>query len=731
MNIFNHYQHINLTNDQLLAVEKLNTFLQSDDRAFILKGYAGSGKTTLLKGLVSYLLSLGKTIMLMAPTGRAAKVINQKTGFMACTIHKGIYSFETLHEIKTGDDNQDVTFLYQYKLRNNKDMYDSILLVDEASMVSDALSQGEFFRFGSGYLLQDLIQFGRIQDNTALSKIVFIGDPAQLPPVMMNFSPALDSNYLREVYGISVSEADMKEVKRQESNQGILLAATKIRQCITSGFFNAFNVSDNNSDIFVPLYHDFLKEYKSQKDPKIILSHTNKVALDLNKTIREDKYGSDLAIQVADTVIIGGNNYRYGIMNGEFAVVSEVCQNVESREISFYAKGKNTRTVKLTWRKVSLVIPDENDLPRIVNGMMLENYLYGDNYLKPDEQRALYIDFKMRYPKLKKGTEEFKEALTSDPYFNCILLKFGYAVTCHKAQGGEWDNVFVFWDKGISEDFNFYESEHNRSGKTNADFYRWAYTAITRASDRLFCINPPRFSCFSEMSFSDFKVQEALNALQGKDVRPEEVRFSDVLPELQKFGLGNAPASIQDHYIQRLSATRKQAIIIDHWQRVGYEIRYVFRRESYTAAFMYWVNGQNIFKHNFQKINSLTNSDQLFETLVQIFENAQPVYVNRENGDANHELSDLDIVIFEAKPFLRDLFNEILKQLDESETIKSISHLEFKERYTFQKYGRNCVIDFEYNGEGTFQRVLPLSSKCDSIELQNRIKAIVNNLKSL
>src|SRR5690606_26017482 len=152
-----------------------------------------------------------------------------------------------------------------------------------------------------------------------------------------------------------------------------------------------------------------------------------------------------------------------------------------------------------TWRKVTIILPDENGQPKTVSGYILENYLYGDNYLKPEEQRALYVDFKNRYPKLKKGTEEFKEAISTDKYFNAIQLKYGYAVTCHKAQGGEWPNAFVFWDRGVKTNFNFLETKQDKNGKANADFYRWAYTAITRASEKLFAINPPFFSSFSEM----------------------------------------------------------------------------------------------------------------------------------------------------------------------------------------------------------------------------------------
>ena len=538
MQILNHFQHINLTKDQSEAVEKLYNFLLSDERIFILQGYAGSGKTTLLKGIVQYLKSLEKTYQLMAPTGRAAKVINQKTGFESTTVHKGIYSFEELHEIERSSEKSDVSFLYQYKLRNNSEMQDAVFIVDEASMVSDRLSEGEFFRFGSGYLLKDLITFSRVQDPSANSKIIFIGDPAQLPPIGMNFSPALDAMYLDETYQLKASKAEMKEVKRQDANNGILQSATKLRQCLTSGYFNDFNLKDNSKDVFNPLYENYLETYKAQRNKKIIICYKNKTALDLNRAIRNDKFGSDVPTQPTDIVIIGNNNYRLEIMNGEFAVVAEANPTVESREIRFRAKDGKTEAVRLTWRKVVLVVPNENGSPKNVSGYILENYLYGDNYLKPEEQRALYVDFKMRYPGLKKGTEEFKEAISNDPYFNCIQLKYGYAVTCHKAQGGEWENAFVFWDRGTSSNFDFYATKHDKSGKTNSDFYRWAYTAITRAAGKLFCINPPYFSSYSGMNFIEVPVQKAFNELTGVSSESLEINVNDeVLQQIEKFGL--------------------------------------------------------------------------------------------------------------------------------------------------------------------------------------------------
>ena len=729
MSIFNHFQHITLTSDQRNALEKLSAFLESEDRVFILQGYAGSGKTTLLKGFVEYLQSLEKKFQLMAPTGRAAKVINQKTDLESTTIHKGIYSFEELQEIEKGEDENNVSFLYQYKIRNNPEVHVSVLIVDEASMVSDRLSQGEFFRFGSGHLLRDLIDYGRIEDSTTSSKIIFIGDPAQLPPVGMNFSPALDTKYLSETYKVSVSQVEMKEVKRQDANNGILISATKIRQCLTSGYFNDFDLRENKKDIFNPKYHEYLETYKAQQDQKIIICYKNKTALDLNLNIRCERFGSNLPIQSTDTVIIGVNNYRLGIMNGEFAVVSEASPTVESREVTFYNKGGKTEIIRLTWRSVSLILPDENNQPKTVNGYILENYLYGDNYLKPEEQRALYVDFKNRHPKLKKGTEEFKEAIYNDKFFNCIQLKFGYAVTCHKAQGGEWANAFVFWDRGTQANFNFYESKHNRTGKTNSEFYRWAYTAVTRASKKLFCINPPYFSSFSGMNFIDVNVQQAFNELTGQSNPTTEINITEVLPELEKFGLVDAPLTIQDHFIHRWYILKKHYIDIEAWQKVGYEVRYIFKRDAQTAAFKHWVNGQNVFKSNFQKLPAQTNSDELFETITKILECVTPIVINRNNIEGILTQIEFDVAIEEEKPFLKNLFDFISKGLTKGEIISNIQHLEYRERYTIENNGLSCIIDFEYDKAGFFGRVLPLEKKCDCPEILGRIKSIVNNLK--
>jgi TATA-binding-like protein domain of the TOTE conflict systems/AAA domain len=732
MSIFNHFQHINLTKDQHNALEKIQDFLTSDENVFILQGYAGSGKTTLLKGLVDYIQAIDQKYQLMAPTGRAAKVINQKTGFVATTIHKGIYSFDELEEIEIKEqDKSDVSFMYYYKLRNNPDVHSSILIVDEASMVSDIQSQGEFFRFGSGHLLKDLIEYSHIGFPSSTTKIIFIGDPAQLPPIGMNFSPALDKKYLNEKCNLKIVDTEIKEVKRQDADNGILNSATKIRKCLTSGFFNDFDLRENWKDIFNPKYESFLETYKQGKGTKVIISYKNKTALDLNQTIRRDKYGTDLQIQSGDIIIVGGNNYRLGIMNGEFGVVSNVETTTTTKEVRFYRKNGGTASVILTWRQIELLMPAEQGQSKTIKGYMLENYLNGDNYLKPEEQQALYVDFKNRNPKLKPKTEEFKEAIKTDPYFNCVLLKYGYAVTCHKAQGGEWDSIFVFWDKGVIADFNFFNSEHNRSGKTNPEFYRWAYTAITRASKKLYCINPPYFNSFSDMSFIDVNVQNSFKELTGQSVKPVEIEVvSDNLSLLKEFNLADAPISFQNHFLLLNHLVQKQYIDIVSWEKANYEIRYGFKRVNETASLKFWINGKNEFKSNFQKLPSETNSDSLFEEITKLIANAPAIVFVRNTIDTILTKIDFELELEEEKPFLKALFDSLQSVLaDSSISITEINHQNYRERYTFEKDDEKAVIDFEYNGNGFFSRVLPLENQCTSGSILNTIRQAISNLK--
>lgn len=741
MQLQSHFPHINLTKDQQAALEKLQTFLDGKGKIFLLKGYAGSGKTTLLKGVVDYLGAGERKCALMAPTGRATKVISEKTGGDAFTIHKTIYSFNDLHELEIPDEEGGVTFVYYYGLRGGADVFKHVFIVDEASMVSDVLSQGEFFRFGSGHLLRDLIAYTRVQDPAAETKIIFIGDPAQLPPIGMNFSPALDENYLSETYSLKVEQAELTEVKRQGGESGILKAATKIRKCLTSGFFNDFDLRANGKDLFNPPYSEFLNQYKAVSNRKIIISYKNKTALDINQQIRKDKYGGDVAVQPGDHIIIGANNYKLGILNGEFGVVVNADSVVISRDVSFVKKKGEHKTVRLIWRRVELLFPDSEEGEKVVTGLMLENYLYGDNFLDADEQRALYVDFKNRFSAPYKAadkpapgpkSEEFRDAIMKDSYYNAILLKFGYAVTCHKAQGGEWDTAFVFWDRGANDGMNFYEGEQNRAGKTNPDFYRWAYTAITRASRQLHCINPPYFNSFSGVGYIPVNVQASFKELTGAQLAPEEVHLDeDLREELRAHKLLEAPAPLQDHYLAIRHLARKRYADIESWTRNNYEIRYVLKRENDKAGFMFWVNGKDEFRQNFQQIPKFTTSDPFFEELSKEFAALPKIHINRNDPELIVSRLEFDWKVEEERPFLGVLYEHLSEKTGTVNIrIDDIEHHSYRERYSFSRGIEKARVDIEYNGKGFFGRVVPLENHCNSQELLKDISAIFLNLKT-
>jgi hypothetical protein len=723
MSIFDHFKHLNLSPGQETALTKIEAFLESSIQVFMLKGYAGSGKTTILKGLVEYLNSIEKDFVLMAPTGRAAKVIRERTGQEAYTIHKSIYSFDDLVEIEEGD-----SFFYYYKVRNNLDVAGKIFIVDEASMLSDAKSEGEFFRFGSSHLLTDLIAYTRVAHENVKSKIIFVGDPCQLPPVGDNSSKAFDAAYLEDKFHISADETEMKEIKRQGSESGILSAASKIRKSISAKFFNNFNLRSNGKDIFNPSYESFLDTWQQEASPKIIIASKNKTCLDINLQIRERRFGNpDLPVQKSDIVIIGANNYRKGIFNGEFAVINKVSDNLTTRTIGL--KGKPP--VTLCWRDVELVFSDGENNSKIVTGKILENFLYGDNFLKPEETQALYVDFTNRNKGLKPKTDEFKEAIFKDEFFNCIRFKFGYAVTCHKAQGGEWDNVFTIWDNDNAEGFDCFTDKQQRTGKTNQDFYRWAYTAITRATKTLYALNPPFFNSYSEMSFIDTSVIRSLNELTGCQIQSEEICLNnEVLQEMSQLNLLEQPIQLQDHFIKVRHAVQKHYIDIVGWEKIAYEIRYTFKREQDRAVFKTFVNGKNEFKNAILPIPGHSPNGLFNNAVVEIVNHLPNVSIKRNTSETIISRIEFEFDLEEQFPFTRSLFDDIVLLFEETDIIISdIEHQQYKERYTFKRNQELAVLDFEYNKNGFFGRIVPIQNHTNSQVLISDIHTALQSFK--
>lgn len=719
MSIFNHFKHLTLTSDQDNALRMLETFVNSEDSLFMLKGYAGSGKTTVLQGMVEYLESIHQRYVLMAPTGRAAKVLSEKTGKKASTIHKGIYSYSLLEDLESEEGDEGSSFMYYYKLANNT-INDLIFIIDEASMISDNISMGEFFRFGSGFLLTDLINFAHLGDLNSRNKIIFVGDPCQLEPVGDSTSRALDELYIQEKFGFTCKSAELKEVKRQSEQSGILKAASRLRKSQSSGYFNDFDLTENGKDIFNPDYETFLDTWQESTGKKVIIAYKNKTCLDLNLQIRQRLFGDGaIRLQKSDIVILGANNYAMGVFNGEFAVISDVDEMPLVRNIVIKKKVGNVteeRTITLKWRAVDLVFPDSDNQDKIVKGQVLENFLYGDNYLHPDEMRALYIDFKIRHPQIKPRTEEFKQAIINDPYFQCLKIKYGYAVTCHKAQGGEWENVFTVWD------YNEFKSK---------SFYRWAYTAVTRASKKLFAVDPPYFNSYSNMTVLDAAVMEALKQLAGTEQQIDEIEPDDLLmKQMNGFGLMEQPILIQDHFVSVRQLVRKYFIEISEWHKKNLEIFYQFRREESTAGFKTWINKDYKFNGKYMIVPSLTNNEVFAKDVEELLRNLQMVVLKRQTSDTILDKIIFDNNIEEQFPFTRNLFDDLCNQLTgKGIVVENVDHYNYRERYTLTRGSEKVVLDFEYDKKGFFGRVLPLTSQSNSTTLLAGITELIKQLK--
>lgn len=243
INIKDIYAEYKLTEEQEQLVDRLDYFLSDKTRqVFLLKGYAGTGKTFITKGLTEYFTSIGRNYILAAPTGKAAKVIAQNTKSRACTLHKTVYSFKDIVEYKVADTDGTQTYKFYYELRGNDNSADTVYIIDEASMIADIYQEAEFMRFGSGFLLQDFLEYANLDHNDHNKKIIFIGDDAQLSPVGMNFSPALNANYLLEKYNLNSTWFELTKVVRQEKESGIIQNSTSIRESIATKTFNQLNI---------------------------------------------------------------------------------------------------------------------------------------------------------------------------------------------------------------------------------------------------------------------------------------------------------------------------------------------------------------------------------------------------------------------------------------------------------------------------------------------------------
>jgi exodeoxyribonuclease-5 len=419
---------------------------------FLLKGYAGTGKTTLISALVKSLPSVGKRSILLAPTGRAAKVLSKYSNKQASTIHRKIY---WIRSRKNGN-----TYI---KIKDNTHT-NTIFIVDEASMIPEASDSS----FGNRSLLDDLVQY--VYDGIGC-KLILIGDTAQLPPVHLDISPALDEGFLETTYLKDVITHTMKEVVRQAKDSTVLSNATDLRNRISVDDFS-FPKFVSSSDVIriesgEELQDQLETAYSlSGVTNTIVLCRSNKRANIYNQQIRARIRFQENEISVGDMLMVVRNNYFWlgeeskagFIANGDIVEVVRLKETIERFGFRFA-----NVTVQL------VDYPDEKDLDVIV---MLDTLSTETPSLSYDQYQKLYKEVSLDY----KGDKEINKKIKENPFFNALQIKFSYAITCHKSQGGQWENVFV--------DLGYFKEE-----MLNKSYLRWLYTATTRASKKLYLIN--------------------------------------------------------------------------------------------------------------------------------------------------------------------------------------------------------------------------------------------------
>ncbi|TGD79755.1 ATP-dependent DNA helicase [Hymenobacter wooponensis] len=445
------------TQDQALLFQQLDLFLKDQlpgRKAFVLRGYAGTGKTTVVSALVQWLHQMGRKYTLMAPTGRAAKVMSTYSGVAASTIHKKIY------RQTSGTPSQGLTFQ-----RQPNRTQDTLFIVDEASMISDEKA------FGQNGLLDDVINY---VFEKPTNRLLLIGDTAQLPPVGQLLSPALDPALLQQRFRADVLSVELRQVMRQAEQSGILMNATVLReelreeqphiQFYTKGYPDIFAMQgDKLEDGLRWAYKNFGHENST------IICRSNKNANQYNQYIRRMLFEAEDEIESGDYLMVVRNNYYWlpkdseigFLANGDFVQVVKIIRRTE--EFGFRFADARVRLVDY---------PDEPD----IEVKLLLDTLHTDSpALSSDQNKALYDAVNEDYAHLTTKKDR-TAALRKDPFLNALQVKFAYALTCHKAQGGQWQAVFV--DHGfLKEDM------------VNSEFARWLYTAVTRSSEKLFLLN--------------------------------------------------------------------------------------------------------------------------------------------------------------------------------------------------------------------------------------------------
>ena len=433
-----------------------------DKKIFLLCGYAGTGKTSLISALVRTMEQLGRKTVLLAPTGRAAKVFSSYSGKSAYTIHKWIYRQKSILDAA------------QFTLMENRSV-NTLFIVDEASMISNA----GVSNFGSGALLDDLVEF--VYSGSGCS-LLLLGDTAQLPPVGEELSPALSPNYLSSMF-LNVAAMELTQVMRQLGDSGILYNATKLREIICNeefGYMPKIKMA-GFPDICRVSGEELIEAIESSyndagTNETIVLCRSNKRANVYNEGIRRRILYREEELSRGDILMVVKNNYYWREQLGkEDKSLLEKFDFIANGDVAEIVRvGAVEEMYGFRFADVTLSLVDYDDCEIDVK-IMLNTLVSESPSLTKDESERLFSAVWDDYPEIRSKRKRM-EQVRNNPYYNALQVKYGYAVTCHKAQGGQWQRVFV--DQGfVSPDM------------MGVDYYRWLYTAFTRASEKLYLVN--------------------------------------------------------------------------------------------------------------------------------------------------------------------------------------------------------------------------------------------------
>lgn len=455
---------------------QITEFLTSTtSKVLIITGSAGTGKTTLIREIITQLNDRKADYYLLAPTGRAAQNLQNHVFETAeaspTTIHSFLYKKDdkSLHEVPE---------ILTFSVTEEKIEERAVIIIDEASMLSHEITNEKgFLQFGSGNLFKDLTDYLDLLNSNR--KLILVGDPCQLPPINVSVAEVLNPEYVKQYLNThTIKHIHLTKVHRQLEDSSVLKSAIALRDKLEKNDFLQVPIDIDHKAVHDLNMNDALDKYLWDYGPNsIFLSYTNKDVQNINLRFRKLLHLCPENLEKKERLILMKNswvNSQY-LYNGDFLIIENL-GNIEKYTINVPQKQENPIAIVLEFQDIE--IRRENELSSIKCKILHHKLWNEDNETSTQELQALVIHFKQRYPHLQRGTPEYKQAIQNDPYINALYLRFGYAMTCHKAQGGEWDNVYI----------NLARPQNDLK---TLNGFKWTYTALTRSKNYSYLINCP------------------------------------------------------------------------------------------------------------------------------------------------------------------------------------------------------------------------------------------------